>query len=79
MLSGLPNSLRQVFRHASSEKTFVEALRGLADLYAARCTVSTRLVSTILEPFALVIVMGFAGMTTIALFLPLIKLLNDLS
>ncbi len=79
MLSGLPNSLRQVFRHASSETTFVEALRGLADLYAARCSISSGLVSTILEPFAVVVVMGFAGMTTIAIFLPLIKLLNDLS
>ena len=79
MLSGLPNSLRQVFRHASSERTFIEALRGLADLYAARCSVSSRLVSTILEPFAVVVVMGFAGMTAIALFLPLIKLLNDLA
>jgi type IV pilus assembly protein PilC len=79
LLSGLPNSLRQVFRHASSERTFVEALRGLSDLYAARCSVSSKLVSAILEPFALVIAMGFAGMTTIALFLPLIKLLNDLS
>ena len=78
-LSGLPNSMSQVFRYASSDRTGVEALRGLSDLYAARCSVSSRLVSTILEPFAVIVVMGFAGTTAIAVFLPLIKLLNDLS
>ena len=79
MQAGLPNSLAQVFRHASSDRTVVEALRGLSDLYAARCSVNSRLVSTILEPFAVIVVMGFAGTTAIAVFLPLIKLLNDLS
>ena len=79
VLAELPNSLSQVFRHSSSDRIFAEALRGLSELYAAQCTVSTRLVCTILEPFAVVLVMGFAGITAIAMFLPLIKLLNDLS
>jgi type II secretory pathway component PulF len=79
MLAGLPNGLQQVFRHASSERTIVESLRGLSDLYAAQCSASSRLVTRILEPFVVVVVMGNVGITAIALFLPLIKLLNDLS
>jgi type II secretory pathway component PulF len=79
MLAGMPNSLTQVFRHASSDRTVVEALRGLADLYAARCSVSSRLVGSLFEPFAVILVVGFAGLTAIAVFMPLIKLLNDLS
>lgn len=79
MLAGMPNSLSQVFRHASSDQTVVDALRGLAELYAARCSVSSRLIKTIFEPFAVIAVVGFAGTMAIAVFLPLIKLLNDLS
>ena len=78
-LADLPNSLRQVFRHANSEKIIVDALRGLSDVYAARCTVGARLVIAVAEPFAVILVMGFASTTAIAIFLPLIKLLNDLS
>lgn len=76
---GFPTSLCQVFRHASSERTVTEALRGLSDMYAARCNMSTRLVTSLLEPFVAVSVMAFAGLTAIAVFMPLIKLLNDLS
>ena len=79
MVAGLPNGLQQVFRHASSERTVVDSLRGLSDLYAAQCSASSRLVTRILEPFVVVVVMGNVGITAIALFLPLIKLLNDLS
>lgn len=79
MLVGMPNSLSQVFRHASSDQTVVDALRGISELYAARCSVSSRLAKTIFEPFAVIAVVGFAGITAIAVFLPLIKLLNDLS
>ena len=79
VLAGLPNSLTQVFRHVSSDRTVVEALHGLSDLYAARCSVSSRLVSQIFEPFAVILVVGFAGTTALAVFMPLIKLLNDLS
>ncbi len=79
MLADLPNGLQQVFRHASSDRTVVESLRGLSDLYAARCSASSRLLTSILEPFVVVMVMGLVSVTAIALFMPLIKLLNDLS
>ena len=78
-LAGFPNSLRQVFRHVGAHGTAIDALRSLAELYAARSSVTTRLVNSILEPFAVLLVLGFAGLSAIALFLPLIKLLNDLS
>ena len=79
VLVGLPNSLRQVFRHIGSHRTVIDALRSLAELYAARSSVASRLVSSILEPFVVLLVLGFAGISAIALFLPLIQLLNDLS
>ena len=78
-LAGFPNSLRQVFRHIGSHRTVIDALRSLSELYAARSSVASRLMNSILEPFTVLMVLGFAGLSAIALFLPLIKLLNDLS
>ena len=78
-LAGFPNSLRQGFRYLGSHRTVIDALRSLAELYAARSSVAVRLVNSILEPFVVFLVLGFAGLSAIALFLPLIKLLNDLS
>jgi type II secretory pathway component PulF len=78
-VAGLPNALIQVFRHASSDRTVIDALRSLSELFAARCSVSTRLLTAVLEPFAVVIVLSFGAITAVAVFLPLIKLLNDLS
>lgn len=78
-LADLPTSLGQVFRSARSKRNFAEALRGLSDIFAARCVIGSQLINSIIAPFAVSIVIGFIGLTAIALFLPLIKLLNDLS
>ncbi len=78
-IAELPNTLAQVLRSANSERALAEALRGLSDIYATQCFVASKLVSTVMAPFAVTIVIGFVGMTAIALFMPLIKLLNDLS
>jgi general secretion pathway protein F len=79
MMADLPSSLGQVFRTARSEKTFAEALRGLADIFAAQCFVSSQVINSVIAPFAVAAVLGLFGITTGAMFLPLIKLLNDLS
>lgn len=60
-------------------RPFAEALRGLAEIYSAQCFVSSQLVNAIVAPFAITIVISFVGTTVIALFLPLVKLLNDLA
>ena len=78
-LAALPNSMTQVFRGTNSERTFAEALRGLADIYSAQCFVTSQLINAVVAPFAVTAVIGFVGLTAIALFMPLIKLLNDLS
>jgi type II secretory pathway component PulF len=75
----LPNSLSQVFRESNSIGTFSDALRGLSDIYAAQCHVTVHVSNRFLAYLAVTFVVGFAGTTAIALFVPLIKLLNDLS
>lgn len=79
MLADMPSSLGQVFRTAENEKTFAEALRGLADIFAAQCFVSSQVINSVIAPFAVSVVLGLFGITIGALFLPLIKLINDLS
>jgi type II secretory pathway component PulF len=75
-IAHLPPTLLHAFRHASSDQTFFAALRGMADIFAARCSVNARVTNTLVEPLAVTIVMLFAGFTTIAMLLPLVRLLN---
>jgi type II secretory pathway component PulF len=76
---GLPNTLVQIFHNASSEGAFVQALRGLSDVYSAQCFLNSRLITSMIGPLSMVLVAFFIGLTVIALFMPMIKLLNDLS
>lgn len=78
-MANLPNSLAQVFRNVNSKQVFVEALRGLADIYSARCFNSSQLVNSVVGPIAVTVVIGLIAVMVIALFLPLVKLLNDLA
>ena len=78
-LTELPNSLRHIFRHANSKPIIVDALRGLSEVYSARCTVGARLVSSAAEPFAVLVVMGFASTTMSAMLMPLLVLQSVLS
>ena len=76
---GFPASLAHVLRETSSPKTLADALHGLAEIYSARTEVNSRLTSTIIEPFVMIFTVVGLGTVVIALFMPLIKLLNDLS
>ena len=76
---GFPATLAHVLRETSSPQTLADALRGLGDVYAARTVVGSRLSSSIIEPFVMVFTVVGLGTIVIALFMPLIKLLNDLS
>ena len=78
-MASLPASLGQVFRSASSKRTFVEALRGLAEIFSARCFNSSQLVNSVVAPMAVTMVIGFIGVMVAALFLPLLMLLNALA
>lgn len=76
---GLPSSLAHVLRETSSPTVMADALHGLGDIYAARTEVNARLTSTVIEPFAMIFTVVGLGTIVIALFLPLFKLLNELS
>ncbi len=76
---GFPASLAHVLRETSSPKTLADALHGLGDIYAARTDVASRLSSSVIEPFVMIFTVIGLGTIVIALFMPLIKLLNDLS
>jgi len=76
---GFPASLVQVLRETSSSHNLADALHGLAEVYSARTEVNSRLTSTIIEPFVMVVVVVGLGVVVVSLFMPLIKLLNDLS
>jgi type II secretory pathway component PulF len=76
---GFPSSLAHVLRETSSPQALSDALHGLAEIYSARTEVSSRLTSTVVEPFVMVFTVVGLGTIVIALFMPLIKLLNDLS
>jgi type IV pilus assembly protein PilC len=76
---GFPPSLAHVLREATSPKVLADALHGLGEIYSARTDVSSRLTSSVVEPFVMIFTVVGLGTVVIALFMPLIKLLNDLS
>jgi type II secretory pathway component PulF len=75
----LPREVLPIFRWADNRKLFIEALRGAADIYAVRSHLHAGVTGIILAP-ALIFGVGITvGLVVIAMFLPLIKLLNDLA
>ncbi len=79
VLPHFPASLANLFRWAHRDMAFAEALQTAGDLYASRAQVQAGIAGLFLVPWLLLIGGGFLGMLVIALFMPLIKLLNDLS
>lgn len=79
MAAGLPAAIAQMLRDSSSASTLVEALQGLGDIYAARASTNSRFIAVIIEPFILVFTAASIGTIVVALYLPLINLLNMLA
>lgn len=74
-----PREVLPIFRWADNRKLFIEALRGAADIYAVRSHLHAGVTGIVLAP-ALIFGVGLSvGLVVIAMFLPLIKLLNDLA
>src|SRR5262249_15547185 len=71
--------LGAAFHWAGRGGDFVESLRASGEVFSARSRVQTNLVLWIFEPVILTTLAISVGFLVIALFLPLIKLLNDLS
>lgn len=78
-LPHFPLSLAHVFRWERRQDTFPDALRAAAENFGARANVQTGLVAVMIEPTVILLVAVTVGGIVIALFMPLVKLLNDLS
>ena len=78
-LHGLPGPIRHAFRWANDPDFFIEALDGLAEIYAQQNQRMLRLLPILFEPIMLFGICGVMGYVVLAMFLPLIQLLNDLS
>jgi type II secretory pathway component PulF len=74
-----PRDVVPIFRWADRRSLFVESLRAAGDIYAARSRLQSGVMAVVLEPVLVLGVGLTAGFVVLALFMPLIKLLNDLS
>ncbi len=77
--SGWPSDLGDVFRWSDRHEEFVQGLRAASEIFGARSRVQGNLSAWLLEPVLLLMLSVGVGLLVIALFMPLIKLLNDLS
>lgn len=75
----MPNTLAFAFREIDSQQQFVGAMHGLREVFASQAQVTARVVSRLISNLAITGVVVFVFLTGICLFIPLIKLLNDLS
>jgi type II secretory pathway component PulF len=75
----LPVELLRIPGFDHPDDSFPEALRTSSEIFAVQCNVSTRAMAGAATPVVIVVVGGITMITVIALFIPLIKLLNDLS
>ena len=66
-------------RAAYRDADFADGLRTASDVLAAQSRVQSHTLAVISEPVVSTIVGLLVGLTVISLFMPLIKLLNDLS
>jgi type IV pilus assembly protein PilC len=76
---GIPHEMRQIFRWSERKRTFPEALEAAADMFDSRASLQSNVIGPILEPFVIVMTGLTVGFIVMCLFMPLIKLLNDLS
>lgn len=77
--ANLGRELGGVMRWAGHPRLFADALRSSSEIFAARSRVELHLLSWLFEPLLVFFVAISVGLCLVAMFLPLIKLLNDLS
>jgi type II secretory pathway component PulF len=75
----IPDELLRVPGWGNNDSSLVESLRVSSEVFALQSEISGRSVAGIVTPAAVVFAGGMIGFAVIALFMPLIKLLNDLS
>lgn len=78
-LPHLPHGLRQILRWADQPQQFAESLYGAAEMFQSRARLHAAVFVPFFEPLSVLIVAPVIGFIVIALFQPLIHLLDDLS
>ena len=76
---GFPASFIRTLSWERHRDGFPEVLRSMADMYAGRARALVALLVAVLPVLVVVLVGSVVGLTVIALFMPLIELLNKLS
>lgn len=75
----LPPQLGQSFRWAENRESFSSMLDSTGRIYESRAVVQAGLLEMVAEPLTVVGIAIFIATVVLALFMPLVKLLNDLS
>jgi general secretion pathway protein F len=78
-ITGFPATFLQILVWENQARALSSALHALADMFEGRARIQFRFVLMIIQPMFLVVIGLSMGYLAIALFMPLIKLLNDLA
>ena len=79
VVRGIPDELLRVPGWGNNDSSLVDSLRVSSEVFALQSEITGRSIAGMATPGAVIIAGGMIGFTVIALFMPLIKLLNDLS
>ena len=74
-----PRDLQHMFRWADRGEDFSEGLQNVSDVLSAQSRVHSHTLAIVCEPAVVLGIGVIVGLTVIALFMPLMKLLTDLS
>ena len=74
-----PQDLLHLFRWADRGEDFAEGLQNASEVLGAQSRVHSHTLAIVFEPAVTIAIGIVVGLTVIALFMPLVKLLNDLS
>lgn len=75
----IPDELLRVPGWGNNDSSLVESLRVSSEVFALQSEISGRSLAGMVTPATVIIAGGMIGITVVALFMPLIKLLSDLS
>lgn len=76
---GFPHEIQHLLRWEERGQAFAEILKSWAELFARMASSRSSVISAIIGPLMMIGIGVFVGMVVIALFMPLVKLLNQLS
>lgn len=74
-----PPSLQHVFHWSARRGAFPEALRAASDILESQTRIQAEAMALVCEPLILILLATCVGFVILGLFMPLIKLLNELS